>query len=217
MLKTALITNYWKNSDGGGVKTYLVNLVDALKNQGADVSVLFREGDDPEHFCGGRNKVAFSLACYRHLQKIRPEVIYSQGTWYCLLPGVLYKNLHGCTLVHTFHTEPDRGLLLPARIFFQSLLNACDCVTFVSKRLQERVCEVDGLSFSKTAITYAGVRAAEVTEAEVERFREQYGIGEDAVVLLAIGMTALPYKAEGLKLLRNGLRGCVRVGFTMRI
>ena len=158
-MKTALITNYWKNSDGGGVKTYLVNLVDAMEKKGADVSVLFREGDDPENFCGGKNKVAFSLACYRQLRKIRPEVIYSQETWYCLLPGVLYKKLHGCTLVHTFHTEPDRGLPLPARVFFQSLLNACDCVTFVSKRLQERVVEVEGLSFSKTAITYAGVRA----------------------------------------------------------
>jgi hypothetical protein len=55
-MKIALITNYWKNSDGGGIKTYLVNLVEALQNKGADVSVLFREGDDPEHFCGGRNK-----------------------------------------------------------------------------------------------------------------------------------------------------------------
>jgi glycosyltransferase involved in cell wall biosynthesis len=205
-MKIALITNYWKNSDGGGVKTYVVNLVDALKNKGADVSVLFREGDDPEHFCRGRNKVVFSFACYQQLRKIRPEVIYSQGTWYCLLPGVLYKKLHGCTLVHTFHTEPDRGLPLPAKIFFQSLLNACDCVTFVSKKLQERVVEVDGLSFSKTAITYAGVRAGEVTTEEVERFREQYGIGEDAIVLLAIGMTALPYKAEGLKLLIRAVR-----------
>jgi len=204
MVKIALITNYWKNSDGGGVKTYLVNLVGALQNQGPDVSVLFREGDDPEHFCG--DKVGFSFAYYRQLRKIRPEVIYSQGTWYCLLPGVIYKKLHGCTLVHTFHTEPDRALPLPARVFFQTLLNACDCVTFVSKKLQERICEVDGLSFARTAITYAGVRAREVTEGEVERFREQYEIRKDAVVLLAQAMTAHPLKAEGLKLLIRAVR-----------
>ena len=206
MMKTALITNYWKNSDGGGIKTYLVNLVDALQNKGADVSVIFREGDDPEHFCGGKDKVGFSFACYRQLRKIRPEVIYSQGTWYCLLPGVIYKKLHGCTLVHTFHTEPDRALPLPARVFFQTLLNACDCVTFVSKKLQERICEVDGLSFARTAITYAGVRAREVTEGEVKRFREQYEIRKDAVVLLAQAMTAHPLKAEGLKLLIRAVR-----------
>ncbi|MBA7480154.1 D-inositol-3-phosphate glycosyltransferase [subsurface metagenome] len=206
MMKIALITNYWKNSDGGGIKTYLMNLVDALQNKGADVSVLFREGDDPEHFCGGKNKITFSFACYRQLQQIRPEVIHSQGTWYCLLPGVLYKKLHGCTLVHTFHTEPDTKLPLPAKVFFQSLLNACDCVTFVSKKLQERVGEVDGLSFSKTAITYAGVRPSEVSEGEVKRFHEQYGISESAVVLLANGMTAHPYKAEGLKLQIRAVR-----------
>jgi glycosyltransferase involved in cell wall biosynthesis len=205
-MKTALITNYWKNSDGGGIKTYLVNLVGALQGKGADVSVLFREGDDPEHFCGGRNKVAFSFNCYRQLQKIRPEVIYSQETWYCLLPGVLYKELHGCTLVHTFHTEPDRGLPFPAKVFFQTLLNACDCVTFVSKKLQERVIEVDGLSFPKTAVTYAWVRAGEATEEEVKRFREQYGIREGAVVLVAQAMTAHPLKAEGLKLLIRAVR-----------
>jgi len=205
-MKIALITNYWKNSGSGGIKTYLVNLVDALKNQGADVSVIFREGYDPEHFYGGKNKFAFIFACYRHLQKIHPEVIHSQGTWYCLLPGVLYKKLHGCTLVHTFHTEPEKGLPLPAKIFFQSLLNACDCVTFVSKGLQKRVIEVDGLSFSRTTITYAGVTAGEVATEEIKRFREQYRISEDAVVLLAQAMTAYSLKVKGLKILIQAIR-----------
>jgi glycosyltransferase involved in cell wall biosynthesis len=200
-MKAALITNYWKNSDGGGVKTYVVNLVDALKDKGVYVSVLFREGEDPENFCGGRNKFIFPIACYWQLKNIHPEVIYSQGTWYCLLSGVLYKKLHGCVLVHTFHTEPDKKLSFPAKIFFQSLLNSCDCVTFVSKKLQERVIEVDGLSFLNTAITYAGVHATEVSTEDVERFCKQYGIDNNAIILLTIGMTALSYKAAGLKLL----------------
>jgi hypothetical protein len=61
-MKAALITNYWKNSDGGGIKTYVVNLVPALQNKGADVSVLFRQGDDPEQFCGGMNKIHVPLS-----------------------------------------------------------------------------------------------------------------------------------------------------------
>jgi hypothetical protein len=73
MMKIALITNYWKKSDGGGIKTYLVNLVDALQTKGANVSVLFREGDDPEHFCGGKNKVGFSFAWYRRFQEVSPR------------------------------------------------------------------------------------------------------------------------------------------------
>ena len=33
-MKIALITNYWKNSDGGGVKTYIMNLVRKEKSSG---------------------------------------------------------------------------------------------------------------------------------------------------------------------------------------
>lgn len=56
-MKAALITNYWKNSDGGGVKTYGVNLFDALKEKGVDDRVLFREGEDPGHFCSGNTQI----------------------------------------------------------------------------------------------------------------------------------------------------------------
>lgn len=55
-MKIALITNYWKNSDGGGVKTFLVNLVDALKNKGVDVSVLFRGVTNRSSSAAGRTK-----------------------------------------------------------------------------------------------------------------------------------------------------------------
>jgi glycosyltransferase involved in cell wall biosynthesis len=210
-MNIALITNYWKNSNGGGVKNYVVNLVDALRSKGNDVNVLFREGDDPEQFQGRRNKLAFSISCYRQLCKKQPDVIYSQGTWYCLLPGVLYKRFHRCKLIHTFHSDPYKRLSLSAKRFFQCLLNSCDCVTFVSKRLQERVVEVDGLSFPRAAITYAGVRSREVPETEVRRFREQYGINENAIVLLAQAMTAHPLKAEGLKLLLSALPPLVEI------
>lgn len=205
-MKVAFITDHWKNSRAGGGKTYFVNLVDAMQDKGVDVSVLFQKGYDPEHFYGGKNKVVFSLSCYKQLRKIRPDGIYTHVGWFCLLPGVIYKKIHGCTLIFTFHTEPLRRLSFPVRIFFQSLLNACDCVTFVSKKLQQRVIDVYDLSFSKTAITYAGVRAREVTDEEVERFREEYGIDDNAVVLLAQTMTEFPLKAEGLKLLIRAVR-----------
>jgi len=204
-MKIVIITNYWKG-DAGGIKTYLVNLVEAMREKEINVCVFYREGDDPEEFCGGRNKLLFSINCFQQLLKNHPEVIHSQGTWYCLLPGVLYKKLHGCTLVHTFHSDPHKSLVFPGRIFFQALLSNCDCVTFVAKRLQERIVEVEGLSFSKTAITYAGVQTGEVLEGEIERFREQYGISENAVVLLAQAMTTYSLKAEGLKLLLQTLK-----------
>lgn len=205
-VKVALVTNYWKDSEGGGIKTYLVDLVDALTERGVDVRTVFREGDDPEQYDGGKNKLSFVLSSYRFLQRYRPEVIHSQETWYCLLPSVLYKKLHGGRVIHTFHTEPDERLPLPAKVVFQNLLDACDCVTFVSKRLQERVIEIDGLSIPRTAITYAGVKAGNVSEEDVILFRDRFGIAENAIVLAAIGMTALPYKAQGLKLLIQAVR-----------
>jgi len=91
----------------------VVNKITAMQDKGVDVSVLFREGYDLEHFYGGKNKVAFSLSCYKQLRKIRPEGIYTQAGWFCPLPGVIYKKLHGCTLIYTFHTEPIQGVVSP--------------------------------------------------------------------------------------------------------
>ncbi|AFN03571.1 hypothetical protein PFC_03090 [Pyrococcus furiosus COM1] len=43
-----ILTNYGLNSDGGGVKVYTKNLVDALKELGVDYAILMREGDPTE-------------------------------------------------------------------------------------------------------------------------------------------------------------------------
>lgn len=200
-MKVALVTNYWKNSEGGGIKTYLVNLVDALKDKGVEVVVLYREGDDPEHFHCDTNKALFSWSCYLQLRKIQPDVIHSQGSWFCLLPGYLYKKINKCKLIHTFHTEPINKLPFPGKWFFQRLLNACDCVTFVSKRLEDKIKEVYDLKFKRTAITYAGAQIIEVSANEVRQFYHQYSLKQDNIILLASGMTALLYKAQGLKIL----------------
>ena len=205
-MKIAIITNYWKNSEGGGFKTYVVNLVDSLNDRKIPVNVLFRDGVDPDNFYGGRNKIIFLLRCYWELRRIHPDVIHSQGVWFCLLPGVLYKKIHGCTLIHTFHSEPFKKLQFPSNIFFQSLLNACNCVTFASKRLRERIVEVDRFKFRRTAITYAGVKAGNISAEELERFKERFPIKDDAVVLLAQAMTAHPLKAGGLKLLVQAVK-----------
>jgi len=205
-MKVAIITNYWKNSDGGGVRNYVVNLVDNLIEKGIVIRVLFREGEDQENFKEQRNKILFVFSCYQELQKIKPNVIHSHGTWYCLLPGVLYKKIYGCNLIHTFHTEPVKPLPLPGKIFFQYLLNACDCVTFVSKGLQKKIQDIDGFSFPNTAISYAGIKPVKVTNDEIEQFRERFGIKNEAVILLAQAMTAHILKAEGLKILIQSLK-----------
>jgi L-malate glycosyltransferase len=79
-------------------------------------------------------------------------------------------------------------------------------VTFVSKKLEEKIVEVQDLVFRETAITYAGVETVDVTDDEVEAFRVKYSIPEDSITLLALGLTSLSYKAEGLKLLILALK-----------
>lgn len=205
-MNVAIIANYWNGSQGGGIKTYLVNFVDELKKMYVGVDVIFGEGYDPENYRCGGNRFLFPLNAFAILRKIKPSIIHSQGTWYCLLSGVIYKELHRITLIHTFHTEPNKKLPLFFKMVFQGLLNKCDCVTFVSGGLEKRMEEVWGLKFRKTAITYAGVTSKKVSEKEIKEFCETYNIKNDSVVLLAHGLTAIRCKAEGAKLLIKAVR-----------
>ena len=204
-MKVAIVTNYWKNSEGGGIKTYLENLVNTLTERSVDVRVIFRQGHDQEQFQGNTTKFAFSVSSYRHLLEFRPDAIHTQGDWYCLLPAVLYKRTHECNVINTFHTEPEESAGLAERVIMQYLLNACDHVTFVSMGLKRRTLELDQLSLPNSVVTYAGATVKTVTSEEVQEFRERFDIRDDAIVLLASGMTAIPYKAAGLKILMQAL------------
>jgi len=199
-MKIALITNYWKESQGGGIKVYLQNLVRELAASGIDLRVIFREGSDPNEVCISTSQRLFAVRSLSALRDYGPDVISVHGGWHCLFPAVAYKLLHGCTVVQTFHTEPEEALADPFRLFYQILLDRCDHVTFVSNRLRERTIEVWDLNFPRTEITYAGApESAAVTAEEVAAFRERFGIEDRHPVILALGMTALRYKAEGLK------------------
>lgn len=206
-MKVTIVTNYWKESPGGGVKTYLVNLVDELqKRENIEVHVVFREGEDEENYKILGNKFLFSIKAFLSLRYIKPQVIHSQGSWYCLLPGYAYKKIYGAILVHTFHTKPDKKLSVLGKLFVQFLFNGCDRVTFVSKGLENNVRGIHRLKFKKTVITYAGVKSKEVSEKEIREFSEKFRIEGGSPVLLAQSLTAHKHKAEGVKLLIKAVR-----------
>lgn len=205
-LRIAMITSYWKNSDGGGIKTYVVNLVDELKKNNVDVSVLFREGVDCDQYDCGKNKIWFIFKSYRQLNKLRPDVIHSHGTWYCLFPGVVYKTFNKSTLIFTFHSEPKKKLSLPARIFFHRLLDKCDCVTFVSKGLEEQVVDVDEFSFQRTEITYSGVKLFNVTNDNICQFIDAFNLNSSSPVILVQAFTANELKVRGLKIVIRAIK-----------
>jgi glycosyltransferase involved in cell wall biosynthesis len=213
-LKLLITTTYWRKSDGGGIKTYLVNLVQELERMGLDVDVIFEHGEDPDNYKIVEEELNAPfplkiLRAYLALKRLRPEVIHSHGgLYYYLIAGYFYKIIHGTTLVYTFHTEPspDSQISPLRRFFLQNLLTRCDCVTFVSKALKAKIEDLWGLRFSKYTITYAGVNSEEVSELSRENFLKTFKIDKNSTILLALGLTAMSYKAEGLKILIKAIR-----------
>jgi glycosyltransferase involved in cell wall biosynthesis len=212
-MKIAIVTSYWKNSSGGGVKIYLLNLVEALKERGLDVVVIFREGQDAtNHKIYDESKLPFPkrvIKAFNNLREIKPHVIHSHGgLYYYLIAGYFYRLLYGGKLIYTFHTEPEKRDKLPIwrRMALQFLLNRCNNVTFVSKMLENRVREIWGLEFRNSKITYAGVSPKKVSLDAAKSFRQRFGIKDDSTVLLALGLTVLSYKVEGLKMLIESLQ-----------
>ena len=205
-MKLAIITNYWKNSPGGGIKTYLTNLVNELNNiDDLDVNVLFKTGVDNENYHIKDNKIFFVIKSFLILKILHPDVVHSHGTWYCLLPGYIYKKVYGTRLIHTFHTQPSKKLHPVSKLFFQILLNRCDCVTFVSKSLKKEN-EKYGLQFKNSDITYAGVNLKEVSTKQITDFCNNFNISPTSYILLAQGFMSNEMKAKGAKILISSLR-----------
>lgn len=208
-MKITIVSNYWKGSNGGGVKTYLTNLVNELEKRNIDVDVIFREGIDKNNYHTPGNKLLFSIRSFWTLSKTKPDAIFTQGTWYSLLSGVLYKFLNPKNkLIHTFHTEPERKLPYLGLVFFQFLLDQCDYVTFVSDNLRKINENLLGLRFKNGfIITHAGVNEPDsISNSDVEEFKVTYSVASDSIVLVAVGLTALKHKADGAKLLIKAIK-----------
>ncbi len=207
--KILIVTSYWKGSNGGGIMTFLINLVDELVRRGAKVDVVFKDGEDEKNYKinDADDSSIYPLKvmhAFIQLRRIRPNAIHFHGQlFYYLLAAYIYKIVYGANLIYTFHTEPAPGDRISAirTALLQMLFNKCDHITFVSQALRVKVADIWGFEFRNSAITYAGVRSEEVSNDEIEKFREKYNISSRHPVLLALGMTALSYKAEGLKIL----------------
>lgn len=188
--------------------------MEELERRGTEVVVAFGQGDDPNRHRIPEGELSAPLPirlllAYRFLRRVEPDVIHSHGgLYYYLIAGYLYRLFHRTVLVYTFHTEPaeDRRISGVQRILLQALLDRCDHVTFVSERLRARVEEVLGLRLSNSRITYAGVRDRQVDESAAEAFRRSLGLEGKTIILLALGLTALRYKAEGLKVLMMAVK-----------
>lgn len=201
-----ILTNYWKGSPGGGIRTFLVHLAEEFERTDVKFQVLYREGEDPSNIKIGGNKYLFPLRALLLFGKLRPAAIHAQGEWYCLLPGYLYMRIRGARLIFTAHTVLENPSLLE-RWTMRFLMERCDVVSFVSLYMKQHYDEVYGLSGENSVVIYPGVeQGAMISEGEARSFKERYDIGADQIVLLGQGLTAHHVKYEGAKKLILALK-----------
>lgn len=208
-MKVVIISDYWKNSQGGGILNYLINLVNHLNNKDIEVSVLFREGNDSKNLKIEGSKFTFIKTSYSVLRKIKPNVVHTHEKWYCLLAGCLYKKFYDIKLIHTFHTIPTRKLPKSKKILFNFLVGMCDSVTFSSQDLIKKMYDYKGIKCANPIITHAGVEYQKThirSQEEIEKFKVLYKVKKDSVILLSQGFMSNKLKFEGAKLLLKALK-----------
>jgi|GEM_PF-431880 glycosyltransferase involved in cell wall biosynthesis len=210
-MKVAIIINYWKNSPGGGggIKTYIENLLKELKKrEDIDAKLIFRVGGDPENYRIGGNKFLFALRTFLTLRRLKPEVIHSQEVWFCLLAAYLYKIFYNAKVIHTYHTQPGGKLNVFKRIYKILIIisDRFDSVSFVSRALKNNIEKFYEFKFKDSTITYAGISSKKVSESPKREFYKKFNLKENSIILLALGLTGIKYKAEGAKLLIKAIK-----------
>ena len=204
-MKIAMVTQYWKESAGGGLKVYLDNLVGELEGR-EDVTVIYNEGWDAGNYRIGGNALAQAAGIFSALVRERPQAVHTHDIMFYALPALFYRSLFGGKVIHTFHTKLDGSPSSLGGAINRRILYSVDTVTFVSEGLKKEMEHYWGREFNGSPVTYAGVSPSDISPAMTAEFRKRYGIKEDAIVLLALGLTALRYKADGAKLLMKAAK-----------
>lgn len=196
------ISNYWKKSQGGGISTYLINLVDALKKRGVNIRVFSRHGIDPDQTILSGSKIFFAIKTLRLLRQQAKAPIVSSNDWYCLLPALIHKWIYKQQVVHIFHTWPEERMNKPLQWLMKFLTLRCDQLLFVSEALREYYCREEGIDCRHSQIMHAGFPPA-ITQPEEEKaeFLRKFGMDKKDIILCSQAMTAHREKARGLALL----------------
>lgn len=202
-MRLCFITPYYYPIKGG-ISTNILNLAVTLqKYKNIDVIIFTRKGKSNKIVRAiDTTKIIFVIRAFFALYKEKPDVIHTQSEWYTLMPGVLYKLLCPKTrLIHTFRTEPvgeERNRL--KRVAFEWLLNKCDTITFVSKKLKEKCIETWNLNIkTETKVIYGGVSRKSVKKEDVEAFKKRYSLKDNQLVVSFIGLLVWEMKVEGVK------------------
>jgi glycosyltransferase involved in cell wall biosynthesis len=196
--RVTILTNFWKGSKGGGIRTFLIGFVSGLREEDITPLVLFREGQDPENIGLGRNKALFMVRALLALRRERPDVVISLSYWFCLLPGLMYKWVSGTPLICSVHTVADSPSFLNRRMMSR-LFRMCDGVAFTTRYMESQTRRVYRTEPRKTIITGAGLAPPDISDKELREFKAGFGLTDDKVVLLGHGLLNHRVKYEGVK------------------
>lgn len=205
-MKIVFLVTHWKNTQGTGVTRYFINLNDELKKyDDVQISVIYMKGDDPDNYKVNGTRYTFPIRAISILKKIKPDILYMDTTWYFLLCGVIFRSCREVKIIPTMHSYPAK-LSLFGKIIMYYLLNACNCVTYVSKDLRIRIHQTWKIPINvEEEITYAGVQSQPVTETEIKEFIDRYNIPKESIILLMQSSPIAKVKSDGTKILFDAI------------
>lgn len=203
-----MITPYYPPIKGG-VTTYVLNLVESLKNKyDITVYVITREGkSDINILSFNYPKWLFALSVFIVLNKKKPDVIHSHSWWYTLLPSIFYKFIHPKTkVIHTLHTQPVGETLKSIKSrFFSLFLSRCDVVTFVSKSQMKEMGKHFKITSPKKVI-YGAVSPEKVSGNKLMEIKNNFSLNGKQPIISFVGLVVYEKKAEGVKKLIESIK-----------
>lgn len=216
-MKVAVVTPYWKSKQGGGVEVYVRELYAELRslNPQIETDIIFIDGHDEEQIKISNGLFREIKGSFFGLKKIKPDIIHIFDNYELLIGAALYCTLYRKTpIIHSFLTEPrypTKIMKKISRLFgkltYQWALDHCEGISFVSKDLQKKIDLNFKFVFNQPIdICYPGYRTRSVTKDEVENFSRSFTINPDNVILISMGVTSHPFKAEGAKYLLSAVR-----------
>jgi len=205
-MKITTITNYWRESGGGGAKVYVTNLVDHLIERKPDIEVIFRQGQDHNNWKGPKNTILFAIFSFFKLLQIKPNVIFTTGEWYCISPAVMYKKLFCCRIIVTFLSEPIQKYPKIFLIFFQILLDSCDNIVIGYCGFRDKMLQVYRITLKNVTLIRPAISVQQVTSDELNNFKDQFNVTDNAIIILIQGFTADEVKKVGVKIVFDSIQ-----------
>jgi len=150
-----ILSKYWKTSKGGGVREFLTRLTNEYDKENVEYRVIFMEGEDASNFKIEGSRFIFPIKALLLLNKIKPEVVHSQGSWYALLPGYLWKQLNGTRMIHTAHSVVGSPSIIE-KILMKFLCDRCDVVSYVCIYLEAQYKNAYGFNQQNSVVIYPG-------------------------------------------------------------